>query len=80
MASAFLVLCHVADFSSRVTTSSSSINIPRMRRLYLSVSFSSFPDFGSDGQRIPPHRPKSLLSNRSLHTTPRVDFLKLRPV
>ncbi len=67
MASAFLVLCHVADSHSRVTIS--LINIPRMRRFYLSLSFSSFPDFGSDGQRIPPHRPKSLLSNLSLHTT-----------
>ena len=25
--------------------------------------------FGTDGQRIPPHRPESLLSKLSLHTT-----------
>lgn len=53
-----------------------------MRRFYLDDFRSRFRRsrlFGSDGQRIPPHRPPPLLSKLSLHTHPRVDIQTLSP-
>ncbi len=53
-----------------------------MRRFYLDDFRSRFRRsrlFGSDGQRIPPHRPPPLLSKLALHTHPRVDIQTLSP-